>query len=710
MYSPYYLSSLSASTLLRMAPRLLFAVILLLFLSIHSQSLGQARVLEAGMHHLRKGDQPEWASFPPKAKAEQLTVRFTDQANPAEQTLRLRQQDVKQAWPVTLNGRKLGALTRDENDMIVYLAVPPGTLRTGENTLLIEQSSEVPDDIRVGEVALEIRPLDQVLTEATVEVEVTEAGTGTRLPARLTIARPDGVLQTVGAQSGQQLAVRPGFVYTGSGTASFGLPAGTYTLYATRGFEYGVDSIRLELRPGEQVRHRLTIGREVATEGWISSDTHIHTFTHSGHGDATVEERVLSIAGEGLELPVLTDHNVHIDIRPTVQALGMSPYYTPVMGNELTTPVGHFNIFPVPDGAAPPDHQVKNWQQVAQNIAALPGAQEVVLNHARDTHIGFRPFGPYRHLAVAGQSLDNWTLPANAMEVINSGATRHDWMQLYHDWFGMLNRGHRLTPVGASDSHDVGRYIVGQGRTYIRSRSEDPGRIDVPEAMQHFRDGKVMVSFGLMAELEVNGRYGPGELAPAAGQTKVAVRVLGPAWIKAERVTLYANGQKIREAEITDGNAPGVKWSGSWTLPRLPHDVFLVAVAEGPDPQAPFWLIAKPYQPPTPEWQARVFGSSGAVWVDADRDGSPTSAYAYAQKLVAHAKGNTRQLFKKLAPYDETVAVQVAALLQEQGQDLNGSAVSGALAKASPATRRGFDRYRTAWQASQGAREGQAVK
>ena len=46
---------------------------------------------------------------------------------------------------------------------------------------------------------------------------------------------------------------------------------------------------------------------------------------------------------------------------------------------------------------------------------------------------------------------------------------------LVNDWMALLNRGYRVTPVGSSDSHDVGRHFVGQGRTYIRCDDSDPG-------------------------------------------------------------------------------------------------------------------------------------------------------------------------------------------------------------------------------------------
>src|SRR5262249_58305817 len=79
----------------------------------------------------------------------------------------------------------------------------------------------------------------------------------------------------------------------------------------------------------------------------------------------------------------------------------------------------------------------------------------IVINHPRDRHAGFQPFGPKRHIAVAGEDLGGCELQANAVEAVNSGAQQTDGMRLFHDWFGLLNSGRRLTPVGASDSHDV---------------------------------------------------------------------------------------------------------------------------------------------------------------------------------------------------------------------------------------------------------------
>src|SRR5439155_5589537 len=137
------------------------------------------------------------------------------------------------------------------------------------------------------------RPIDQVLSEASVEIDVADTGRSARVsdpaaptPCRITVVNRDGALMTVGARSNDHLAVRPGVVYTSTGQARFGLPAGEYTIYAGRGFDYGLDSTTIQVKAGDMLKKSLAIRREVPLEGYVSCDTHIHTLTYSGHGDA----------------------------------------------------------------------------------------------------------------------------------------------------------------------------------------------------------------------------------------------------------------------------------------------------------------------------------------------------------------------------------------------------------------------------------------
>lgn len=654
-------------------------------------------VLDAQLHHLRIGPQREWSEFPEQAEGPSLTLRFNAEANAGEQTLRLRQQDVKQTWKVLLNGKELAKLASDENDQVIYLAVPAGTLKSGENTLVIEQVGKVADDIRVGEIVLDDRPVEKVLNEATVEVTVTD-GTGA-LPCRITILNDKGALATVGAKSGDSLAVRPGVVYTGTGKAKFGVPAGMYTIYAGRGFAYGIDSVKVTVKPGETVRKELTIRREVATPGWVSCDTHVHTLTHSGHGDSSIDERMITLAGEEIVLPIATDHNKHIDYEEIAAKCGVRRSFTPVVGNEVTTAIGHFCVFPVAANTPVPDFKLKEWPAIFDGIAKA-GAKAVILNHARDLHSGYRPFGPKAHNRATGENLDGWVLRANAVEIINSGAVQTDPLELTRDWLTMLNRGVHLTPVGSSDSHDVSRYIVGQGRTYIRSKDGDPGKIDVNEAVASFLAGRVMVSYGLLAEITVNDKFGPGDFVPRADEVKVRVRVLGPSWTTAERVELYANGRKIKEAAIAEGSKAGVKWSGEWVLPKFGHDLHLVAIATGPGVRELYWPMAKPYQPTSPVVSLRALGVSGAVWIDGDSDGKRTSARAYAERLVKEKGAVPEKLLPALAAYDEAVAVHAAALLHKDGVKIEGAEVLALAKNAGTHVERGLRTYFEAWRTS----------
>src|SRR5262245_26878863 len=232
-----------------------------LILLFAEDALAQSRVIEPRMVHLRSGEAREWSGFPEEAEAAHLEVRFAAEKNAGEWTLRLRQQDVKQAWRVTLNGQPLGSLVTDENDQLLYLPIAAGRLIDGENVLRIESPARgaASDDIRVGQMSIDKRPVSEVLREATVEGRVIDSDKQVSLPARITIVNEDGALQPVGAASDGRLAVRSGVVYTADGHTQFGLPAGKYTIYAGRGFEYSLAQASVELQADETGQRTLAI-------------------------------------------------------------------------------------------------------------------------------------------------------------------------------------------------------------------------------------------------------------------------------------------------------------------------------------------------------------------------------------------------------------------------------------------------------------------
>ncbi len=693
--------------------RTAFDLAVSLFILALCLSVGRAgadeRVLTAKMHHLRSGAIREWADFPEQAEAAELRLTFPARANAADQTLRLRHRDVKQTWKLRVNDRDIGRLPPDENDMVTFWALPPNALKEGANVLVISAQDKASDDVMIGEVRLDDRPRAAVLGEARIEVTVTEAPHARPVPCRLTVVSSDGALMTTDAVSHEGLAARPGVIYTANGTAAFRLPAGKYTLYAGRGFEYGVATAAVVLQPGETAMRKLNIRREVPTEGYVACDTHCHTLTLSGHGDATLAERMVTIAGEGIELPIATDHNVHADYEQAALAAGVRQYFTPVIGNEVTTPrMGHFNIFPIAAGSTVVNHAAPGWPELFREIRECPGVSVVVLNHPRDLHGGYRPFGPAHHLSLVGENLDSWKLEANALEAVNSGALQSDAMLVYRDWFGLLNRGFRITPVGGSDSHDVSRFFVGQGRTYIRCSDGDPAAIDVTEACRNLAAGRALVSLGLLCEIIIDGRHGPGDLVVPSGEIEAAVRVLGPSWSRATHVALYADGVKIREAEIREpaqgSRESGLKWSGTWRLPNFKHDVHLAAIATGPGVNELFWPVPRPYQPSSPVWQSYVVGSAGAVYIDADGSGQFTPAFEYATRLVDDSGNDFARLLSRLAEFDEAVAAQAARMVHVRKLKTPADLLDAATRTDVSSIRDGFRASVEAWKEVETAR------
>ncbi|MEO5820998.1 MAG: CehA/McbA family metallohydrolase [Vicinamibacteraceae bacterium] len=673
--------------------------LLIPFFAVQAPTPSADLIVTRRMHHLRLGTMREWAEFAAQAEAAELRLTFTTTANLRERTLRLRHRDVKLAWHITLNDREIARLPADEADTVSYWSILPGTLRDGVNALRIHGNGSASDDVLIGDVRVIDRPRADVLTAATVDVAVVEAPDGVAGPSRITVTNDQGSLVSLGNTTDVAHAVRPGVVYAASGTVRLKLSAGRYVIHAGRGFEYGVDRATVDVANGEIVSRRLTIRREVDTAGWAAMDTHVHTATYARHGDATIDERMLTIAGEGLELPVSAEHNACIDFDELARAAGVRHYFTPVLGSEVTTPaLGHFNVFPLAATSATIDQRLATWRLLGQAMDAAADRPAIVLNHGRDVHGGFTPLDASRHLGVAGEDLDGWALPANAMEIMNSGAVLSDGLALVRDWMAMLNRGLTLTPIGSSDSHDVARYIVGQGRTYVRVDDRRPDRLDLARVMDSVRGGHVMVSYGLLTEIDVVG-HGPGELVASAGELTVRVRVQGPGWTRAEHVALHANGVQVREQAIADGTAPGLKFETTWRLPAPGHDVHLVAVATGPGIADPFWPTAKPYQPTSIAFTPYVLGVSGAVFVDADGSGRFDSASAYARQALSGVS-RTQPLVRRLARYDAAVATQAASLLRAQDPGHFEATLRAMIGEAPPHVASGLRAYLDAWNAS----------
>src|SRR5690349_15102807 len=208
-------------------------ILLFILLSI-SLANGQSFHITKSLHHLRNSSIREWSSFPEEASAS-LNIEF-ELSTTSWQTLRLRQQDVRQLWRIEINGKEIGNLIADEKDLTLHFPISPGILSTGKNALRITTTSTASDDIVVGDIDLFPNDVKTTLSQANLNITVSDKQTGSPLPARITILDERRSMHMIDA-SDSNLAVRPGCVYTANGIAAISLPAGRYKVFASRGFE-----------------------------------------------------------------------------------------------------------------------------------------------------------------------------------------------------------------------------------------------------------------------------------------------------------------------------------------------------------------------------------------------------------------------------------------------------------------------------------------
>jgi hypothetical protein len=368
--------------------------------SAMAAELPPGRVLDPAFHHLGDNVVKNWPEAPQEPGGFNLDIRFEAGANEKEKLLGLTHRDVDNPWILRLNGRRIGELKKGKDRVLRHYPVPAGALKDGPNILNI--SSRSKDDITVGGVTLYDASLRELLDLQPVQVTAIDEASGEFLPVRITVT--DLKLDKVDIYHAEsaETAVRKGVLYTLGKTTSLELPPGDYWVAATHGAEWSMAKQRIKVRPGSTPSVRLALRREIETPGFVAADTHIHTLTFSGHGDSSVEERMVTLAAEDVELAVATDHNHQTDYQPYQAALKLNGRFTAVTGNEVTTKNGHFNSFPLPPGKDIPPYDVADWKKLVAGIRAK-GARVVILNHPRWPDIPRGPFGRFGLNRASGQ-------------------------------------------------------------------------------------------------------------------------------------------------------------------------------------------------------------------------------------------------------------------------------------------------------------------
>ncbi|MCA9275986.1 MAG: CehA/McbA family metallohydrolase [Phycisphaerales bacterium] len=461
---------------------------------------------------------------------------------------------------------------------------------------------------------------------------------GGLLPARLTFVAQDGSLPALFPNTQarpKDLAVRQNVVYTLSGAGAITIPVGTYTVWVSRGLEYKVQSRTIEFKAGSESIWTPTLVHEIDTSGWVSGDFHLHTLTHSGHGDSNMPERVISLIGEGVEFAVATDHNHNTDYEPTMTELGVPDAMRAVVGNEVSTPIGHFNAFPLDANEPLINPDVYDAHELFRVIREQPnqfGTVPVVqVNHPRWGGIDY--FGQFNLDPITASTLHaKFSYDFDSVEIFNENegwgyidADESDLplgsgsFSVLRDWFNLLNRGYRIAAVGNSDSHNVQSELAGWPRNFIVSSTDTPGLISPAEIAANIRAKRVYTTLGPVVDFSINETPMGGEAntlpntksGRAEGEIDIAIRVQVPSWISCDRVMIVVNGETVKTIDVSDQK--GVIRLDTVERMNLDRDSWVSLLVEGDTPLDP---IVHTQGRPIYPWAVL-----NPVWIDADNDG-----------------------------------------------------------------------------------------
>ena len=614
---------------------------------------------------------------------------FTGTVNPTEFALLFEQNMKKQSsggyWAVKLNEKVLGRLeahlpqtgadkTHDGFHRI-GMVVPPNVLKAGENILTVTGRGQ-PAVLR--KIELDPRTLKQALQLKTIAVKVKTAE-GQPVPARITVVNELGQLVKLYDVRTATNAVRPGILYTLGVGDTFALPPGKYTLYATRGMEWGVAKQSIVVDGRQSQSHKLVISREVDTKGFLACDSHIHTLPGSGHGNATYEERMITIAGEGVEIAIATDHNHISDYSKYQRASGTNAHFYSISGDEVTTHNGHFTAFPLdPSKAVPGGVKGRNplflksedWTKLIADMRKK-GAEVVILNHPYWPTIAKGPFGRFRFTRSTGGRVEGPEFSFNGLGVAQPANETPDFFYALEDWMSLLNRGLRLTAVGATDSHTVND-PVGQARTYLKSRTDNVAGIDSKDVYRAFLEGRAVVSSGIFANLSIAEQYGMGDLVPAAEviegtKIKVSLRVAAPSWIRPRDAMIYVNGKRVAQKTIKSKIDQPTDQRLEFKIKVPAHDAHVVAFVLGDGITLPGWTT----------YGKATQAITNPIYLDIDGDKKYRSPRETARRLISKYKKAgiklTSNQQKKLldteaVKADSAVLLHVIDLLKEGSQ------------------------------------------
>ncbi len=368
------------------------------------------------------------------------------------------------------------------------------------------------------------------------------------------------------------------------------LPQGRYRVRATKGIEWSIDSTDITVAPGETTRVDLELRRVAASAHHVGCDLHVHA-RPSFDSPVTMEERVLSLAAQGVGFAVPTEHNVVGNYAPGIALLDLQSELSTVTGVEVTTydpRFGHFGVFPYPLGAGVPPYRGSNAGAVFAAARRGDARRVVQVNHPRmGNGIGYFNVMSFDPKSGTGTRTDFDTIEVyNGYEMFD-----RDRVELVlRDFMALLNRGAHVAATGSSDSHRIQYQWAGYPRTMARAES----RADTADVVAAIKAGRSFVTSGPMLDVQIGGKDPGAEISVAPGaRVPVRVRVVAAPWIDVRSVEIIQNGERAAERTVPErtmsvGRQSGTLDEARARTVRFDEEIEITAAAR---PDKDSWII-----------------------------------------------------------------------------------------------------------------------
>jgi hypothetical protein len=399
-------------------------------------------------------------------------------------------------------------------------------------------------------------------------------------------------------------------VYTASGSGFIELPAGRYRVIVGHGTEYSMVEQEVQIAEDEGAALHVTLGRVVDTTGYLACDFHVHA-DPSHDSQITLDDRVTSLVGEGIEFVAATDHDHVTDYAPIIARLDYASRLKSATGVEITTSTwGHFNAYPYPLGQPPPEHAGRAPGEIFATVRARAPGAVIQVNHPRMPGVGYFNRIELDSVTGAAQS-EGFSFDFDAIESSNGYDLENPKVldENLREYFGLLNTGRRFSMVGNSDSHRLITNWVGHPRTYVRVADDRPEAVTPEDVARQVLGGHVTVSNGIFLFVLANGMAGPGDTI-AESRITLQISARAPEWVGIKRIEVFANGALAakRELATSSGRPVRVDWQVDFDNQG---DTWYAVVARGDQPMT----LAFPGRRVLP------FGFTNPIFVDADQDG-----------------------------------------------------------------------------------------